>query len=482
MQEPSCYHTASNSLQQNMLASQSIEDSLKRLRAERDEADRLYNEALTALDRAMPPLPGVPDAPPPYDEHQITPLNAKWSILPVQFEAAVGLRGRLQAAVWRVVGPFLQRQQEFNSAVVDHLNRNVQHHRATRERLVETIGVLHNHLAQLVAFQTRLILYLQQITLYVDSRDRDAAGIRLPLAAAISAVGDELHKRWEAIGILQQATMSMKRELERLSTGGPAEAGHDDSRTDDDGRVRFQPDRPSVGASLEGFKYVGFEDRYRGSREAVREKLAQYVSLFDGASNVLDVGCGRGEFLELLRERGVSARGVDLNPDMVALCRTAGFEAIQSDALALLSALPDASLGGLFSSQLIEHLPPDYLVRFLETAFHKLKPGAKIALETINPACWAAFFSAYLRDITHAQPIHPETLSYLASASGFVNVNIRYSAPFSDAEKLQPATDAGAGPELRAAIDTYNGNVEKLNTLMFTYRDYAVIAERATSA
>jgi SAM-dependent methyltransferase len=423
-----------------MLAPQSIEDALKRLRDEREEADRLYNEALTALDRAILQLPARPSSPPPYDEHQITPLNSRWNILPPEPVAAKGgLRGRFQAAVWQIVAPLLERQQSFNSAVVDHINRNVRHHRE-----------------------------LQQITLYVDKKDRDVAGVRLPLAAAISAVGDELHKRWEAIGILQQATMSMKRELERLAGNGLQQ--HDSTQASS-----------GAATSLEAFKYVGFEDRYRGSREAVREKLAPYVWLFEGATNVLDAGCGRGEFLGLLREQGVTGQGVDLNPDMVELCRTAGFTAAEADALTYLNGLPDASLGGLFSSQLVEHLQPGYLVRLLETAFHKLKPGAKIVLETINPACWAAFFSAYIRDITHAQPIHPETLSYLAAASGFANVSIRYSAPFADAEKLQVVTAPGDSPALRSAIDIYNENVERLNNLIFTYRDYAVVGERAGS-
>lgn len=466
-----------------MLATQSVEDTLKRLRDERQEADRLYNEALTALDQAIQQLPDLPGAPIPYDEHQVTPLNSRWNVLPSEPQVVrAGLRGRFHAAVWRIAAPLFQRQQEFNSAVVHHINRNVLHHRQTQLALAGLLHGLRDQLAGMRTFQARLVVYLQQITLYVDTRDRDVAGIRLPLGAAISAVGDELHKRWEAIGILQQATMSMKRELERLAGDGPARARHDDSPTDKSS-VRLQPDLASSGAitSLDAFKYVGFEDRYRGSRETVREKLAHYAPLFEGATNVLDVGCGRGEFLELLAERGVAAQGVDLNPDMVALCRSAGFSATEADALALLSSLPDGSLGGLFSSQLVEHLKPDYLVRFLETAYHKLKPGAKIVVETINPACWVAFFSAYIRDITHAQPIHPDTLSYLASASGFANVNIRYTAPFADAEKLQAATAAGDNPALRAAIDTYNGNVEKLNQLMFTYRDYAVIAERTRS-
>jgi SAM-dependent methyltransferase len=474
-----------NLLRQNMLAHHSIEDSLKRLRDEREQADRLYNDALTALDSAIERLPALPNPPALYDDHQITPLNSRWNLLAFESPAVrKGLRGRFYSAVWRLVVPVFQRQQEFNAAVVDHLNRNVRHHRDTQQTASEMIVVMRRQLENLAAFQTRLMVYLQQITLYVDTKDRDVAGIRLPLAAAISAVGDELHKRWEAIGILQQATLSMKRELERLAANGGRQdaaglkagtitAGLEPGTTNADG-VDVAPGFSQADA----YKYVGFEDRYRGSREAVREKLEPYVTYFRGAANVLDVGCGRGEFLELLREHGIPARGIDTNRDMVALCRSAGLEADEGDALTYVKNLPDGSLGGLFSSQLIEHLEPGYLMRLLEAAYHALKPGSTMVLETINPASWAAFFGAYIRDITHAQPIHPETLSYLASASGFVNVNLRYSAPFSEPEKLQAAPGETADPVLRHAIDTYNANVDKLNSLLFTYRDYAVIGER----
>lgn len=446
-----------NFLRQNMLATHSIEETLKRLRDDREQADRLYNSTLSALNDAVQQFPVRPGSPVPYDEHQINPLNTRWSVVPPEPLAGLpqkGLRGRLYAAVWRLVGPLFQRQQEFNSVVVDHLNRNVQHHRDLQQALTQLVDLL----------RYQLMPYLVQVTLYVDTRDRDVAGIRLPLAAGISAVGDELHKRWEAIGVLQQATMSMKRELERVAGNGqPGAGGHDAG-----------PPRP-----VDDYKYVGFEDRYRGSREAVREKLAPYVPIFQGAANVLDIGCGRGEFLELLKEQRIGARGIDLNRDMIELCRAAGLQVEGADALAYLQQLPDASLGGVFSSQLIEHLEPAYLMRFLETIFHKLKPGGKIVLETINPASWAAFFSAYIRDLTHAQPIHPETLSYLASASGFSNVEIRYSAPFAEGEKLQLAPAPGGNSELASTIATYNANVERLNGLLFTFRDYAVIAERA---
>ena len=173
--------------------------------------------------------------------------------------------------------------------------------------------------------------------------------------------------------------------------------------------------------------YKGFEDRFRGSIDEIREKQRVFVPLFAGAPGngvVLDIGCGRGEFLALLKEHRIGARGIDTNADMVGAARERSLDVVQADALAHLQSLPDASLGGVIASQVIEHLEPSYLIQLLPVIFRKLRPGAPAVLETINPACWLAFFSSYLRDFTHVWPVHPETLQYLLEATGFARVEI----------------------------------------------------------
>ena len=142
--------------------------------------------------------------------------------------------------------------------------------------------------------------------------------------------------------------------------------------------------------------------------------------------------------------------------------------------------MPDGSLGGLFAAQVVEHLEPRYLTQLLDAAFDKLRPGAPIVLETINPACWFAFFESYIRDLTHVRPVHPDTLKYLLVATGFQHVEIRYRAPYPESEKLQTLA-AGSGPQaagLTDVVETLNANVEKINRLLFTYLDYAAIGRR----
>jgi len=231
--------------------------------------------------------------------------------------------------------------------------------------------------------------------------------------------------------------------------------------------------------------YVGFEDRFRGSIDEIRDKQRIHVPLFAGASDVLDIGCGRGEFLALLKAAGISARGIDSNGAMIAAARERGLEAAEADALAYLQSLPDASLGGIMSSQVIEHLEPSYLITLLPVALQKLRPGAPIVLETINPACWLAFFSSYLRDFTHVWPVHPETLQYLLQATGFARVEIRYSEQAPDSVRMRgvdPASLKGLDPATARAMttlaDAYNANASILNSLLFTYMDYAAVGYR----
>jgi hypothetical protein len=210
-----------------------ILDDPERLKAERAAADREYNEALTRLDQAIQQLPAsFPHPPPPADEHQVTPLNALWRLTP---PPATTLKRRLAAVVYRMVAPLFEQQQAFNSAVVDHINRNVKVARESRAAAASTLTVLRDTIADLVRFQSALVRYAQQITPYVDTRDRDVAGLLRGLSGAINAVADELMKRSEALvardtrrdaqlGAIEREIDELRRRLEAAtrSTAPPA--------------------------------------------------------------------------------------------------------------------------------------------------------------------------------------------------------------------------------------------------------------------
>jgi SAM-dependent methyltransferase len=432
---------------------QTIEDLLARLERERLEADRLYNRALTAVDRALQSVPDLPQPPAPYDAARLPELNANWDILPGPPPIVDGsFKGRLRGLIWRLVGPSLETQKRFNAALLDHLNRNVR----THEETVRTIGVLLATLKRefdaLVQFESLLIQQLQTITVYVDSKDR-------------SLGGSELRQR---LALTEQRLLALKRDVEARG-----------SLTDAPSSMAVTG--PFTGP-VDSITYVGFEDRFRGTQDEIRRRVDDYLPILARCTDVLDIGCGRGELLTLLRDHGVNARGLDSNPAMVELCRSRGLTADAGDALAYLTTQADGSIGGLVAIQVVEHFAPGYLTRFLETAFHKMRSGAPLVLETINPACWMAFFETYIRDPTHAQPIHPETLRYLVQAQGFSAVDVQFRSPVTNADRLDhvaPVSQPGPGQDgLNAVAAAVNAHADKLNRLLFSFMDYVVVARR----
>jgi O-antigen chain-terminating methyltransferase len=208
--------------------------------------------------------------------------------------------------------------------------------------------------------------------------------------------------------------------------------------------------------------YFAYESRMRGATELVREKQRGYVEDFRGAAPVLDLGCGRGEFLSLLRDAGIEAKGVDVDADMVTYARGEGLEVEHTGAVEYLEGLTDGSLGGIFAAQLLEHLPGPTVVRLLELAAAKLRPHGLLVAETINPLSPLALRN-YFADLTHAQPLVPETVELLARQAGFASVETRFlNEP---EERLVEPDDP-----------TIAANVRRLNELLFAPLDYAILA------
>ncbi len=233
-------------------------DLLARLKAAREEADAAYNAALSALDAALPGVPSMPHASAPLDETQVTPLNERFAILgPMQPPG--GWKGLLLKPVWGLMAPVLARQEAFNAAVVDHVNRNVGVGRSVRDSQLALIETLRIELERLATFHSALLIYLQQLTPYVDSKNYEFDGLAVRRVediaeavetlhhrtvgpgGAISGVGDELNRRLEmlavrehryqsrvaaldaahgqlaqSLGVVTRATQTLKREVERI--------------------------------------------------------------------------------------------------------------------------------------------------------------------------------------------------------------------------------------------------------------------------
>jgi 2-polyprenyl-3-methyl-5-hydroxy-6-metoxy-1,4-benzoquinol methylase len=222
------------------------------------------------------------------------------------------------------------------------------------------------------------------------------------------------------------------------------------------------------------FDYFSLEMRIRGPRAGIRERQKVYVDAFREAAPVLDVGAGRGEFLELLGEAGIEARGIELDEELVEYSRSQGLSVDHADAVSHLESLEDGSLGGIFAAQLVEHLPPPALIRFLTLAAAKLRPGGLLVAETINPLSLVAL-KHYFADPTHVQPLVPQTLEVLARQGGFRRTEIRYLNEPSEEERLRPV-ELPPGAEFDEARTALMSNVELLNTVVFGPQDYALHA------
>jgi len=223
---------------------------------------------------------------------------------------------------------------------------------------------------------------------------------------------------------------------------------------------------------LEDGRYLRFENRFRGAEAKIRKQQIAFVDDFPPGGRILDVGCGRGEFLELLAGRGFHAEGVDLNAEMIGLCRDKGLSVEHGDLLEHLAARPDASLDGIFSSQVIEHLPPAAIRRMIELAFAKLRPDGRILLETVNPLSVFALVHIYLLDLTHRTPVHPQALQFLLETAGFSSVSVRIGSGL-EGEKL------GNIPPSDETAAILNRNIDRLNALLYAPANYSVLGRKS---
>lgn len=307
------------------------------------------------------------------------------------------------------------------------------------------------------------------------------------LVRALRAVGDE--QGWSAEGSGENAVPLADRLVGLIRDGANRarriEAQAETTRRDlADQRRRLSlvleelRRRPENAPAPEGLRrtqehllddlYVSFEDRFRGTREDIKRRQEFYLPILaeSGAGGaqrpVLDVGPGRGEWLELLRERGLTARGVDLNEAMVAQCAGLGLDCVQGDAVEHLSGLPDDTLGAVTGFHIIEHLPFRRMVALFDEALRVLRPGGLVIFETPNPANLLVASRWFHLDPTHRNPLPGEMVAMVAEARGFVRVSI---------VELHP---------MRLAFEARDTLLaEQLDRLFHGPQDYALIARKA---
>lgn len=284
-----------------------------------------------------------------------------------------------------------------------------------QERMAARINDLSHTGFQVAESYSRELSELSDYSTGVYARVGRVADLQMQQVAGLWREQREILKHMQALGEELDARLSQGEEAPK---GGTLSA----SPKDMDGLL------------------AAFSDEFRGTREEVKEGLKFYLPALRAAGvrgDVLDLGCGRGEWLELLRDEGIEARGVDSNAPATTASRALGLEVSEGDALAHLRSLPDGSLSAVTGFHFIEHLPFATLVEVIDEAARTLRPGGLLIFETPNPKNLVVGACNFYSDPTHLRPLFPETVQFVLGKRGFGDVRVEYlnaveGCPFDD--------------------------------------------------
>ena len=217
--------------------------------------------------------------------------------------------------------------------------------------------------------------------------------------------------------------------------------------------------------------YFDFENHFRGSRKHIKKVQEIYLPYFENKHNVLDLGCGRGEFVELLASRGVRVRGVDLYDPYVQYCKMRNLPVEQGDAIKYLKA--ERSVDGIFLGQVVEHMEIEQIVELCTIAYEKLEKDCYLVMETPNPTTLAIYTESFYRDPSHNRPVHPETLKYIVEKAGFSSVKILYTE-----SSRMPYSIPEISEEKEGRLYEFDKAMKRVSDTLYGSQDYAVIAKK----
>ena len=320
----------------------------------------------------------------------------------------------------------------------------------TDDRLAKTESNLVNLATRLEDIETGL---KQQVT---------ALEARLSVAERTTQFVEKSHTdrlRYLQTDLAQQKrliALLLERQKPQLNPEISATLENDPTSEDD---IRSLQERQQIDSF-----YRAFEDTFRGDRSLIRERLQVYIpflresDLSQSGDEILDLGSGRGEWLELLRDERYQAMGLDINQAMIQECRELGLAVVEGDALIYLKSLSDNTLGAVTGFHIVEHLPFESLIELMAEVYRVVRPNGLIIFETPNPRNVIVGSCTFYTDPTHKNPIPPEVLQFMINYSGFEKAKILLLNPSEDVPVLEDSAMA-----------------HRFNELFYGSMDYAVI-------
>jgi O-antigen chain-terminating methyltransferase len=236
----------------------------------------------------------------------------------------------------------------------------------------------------------------------------------------------------------------------------------------------------ALGKVVEEERYVEFERLFRGREREIGERLEPYLEILRGRGEVLDLGCGRGEALEIFSAHGIPCWGVDSSSEMVSRCREKGLRAEEGDLFDVLGSVAEESLGGVVSFHVAEHLPPELLQRLVRLSWRALRPGGVLIVETPNPLSLVVAARNFWIDPTHLRPVHPESLRAAFELNGYDPVERIDLQPFPPEDRLPEIQVADLQEELLPLAKRINELRDRLDALVYGFQDYGMIGYKAS--
>jgi 2-polyprenyl-3-methyl-5-hydroxy-6-metoxy-1,4-benzoquinol methylase len=281
-----------------------------------------------------------------------------------------------------------------------------------------------------------------------------------PLARRLSRVAAEAEAAADAVAALEVSVSALVGQVEN--------AQERLARLEEAERDRgFRP----------WFPAFVFGSEFRGTRDDILLRYHDIADIVAGTGGpVLDLGCGRGELVELLVSRGVPVQGVEADAGLVDFCRSIYLDVRLADAALALDEAEDGSLGAVTLIQVVEHLTPQQLVDLVPLLASKVRPGGIVVAETVNATSPYVYTRSFYLDPTHTNPIHHAYLSFLFRQAGFRDVEVRWRSPVPTSDFI-PLLETRAAATRSLAVQV-NAAIEKLNRFLFTPQDYAVVAAR----